>query len=159
MSEPRTVSLGRAKEVNSMEAARRPLRAVLDHSSRWSIQDLVQKTVLPKLALSHTHVAEELQAQNHSLPRHTPIHSYPCCLQTRFVLCCAGWLKTFPCLVATPAVPRDRGTGMWHSASKRRQSPAPSRNTALTLLLCTQQFTARAIWFLLINKQYPGSRS
>ena len=34
-----------------MEAARRPLRSVLDHSSRWSVQDLVQKTILPKLAL------------------------------------------------------------------------------------------------------------
>lgn len=36
------VSLGRAKEVNSMEAAWEPLRSVLDHSSRWSVQDLVK---------------------------------------------------------------------------------------------------------------------
>lgn len=29
----------------------RPLRSVLVHSSRWSVQDLVQKTILSKLAL------------------------------------------------------------------------------------------------------------
>ena len=31
---------------------------------------------------------------------------------------------------------------MWHSASEQWQSPAPSYNTALALLLCTQQFAA-----------------
>lgn len=123
MPEPRTVSLGRAKEVKSMEAAWRPLRSVLDHSSRWSIQDLVQKTVLPKLALFHTHVAKELQAHNRGLPRHTLVHSYPGCLQTRFALCVLAQDLPMPCCNASCPQGQSQGCGIQSVSGGRALLP------------------------------------